>query len=209
VSLIDLDRPAEPSAGRARPRPGWRPTRGVLIALLVGAVVGGLFTYRVTVQQRRGADGRTASVLLFADTRASEIGVIVVDSAGPDRPRQVTFHAAIAVVNAGPRPLGVGSLTGQKAGMTLAGSGGWHSVAPGTSSLVDVDVTATCIARQSGGGMSLTVGGGTIPSVVSVETGSGSVESLPPIDLDTTAWAGQWQGASEKCLETWPRGSGF
>jgi hypothetical protein len=209
VSLIDLDRPAERPAGPERQWRPWPPTRGVLIALLVGAVAGGLVTYRWTVQQRRETDRRTVSVLVFANARASEIGVLVDASTGPDRPRRVTFHAAIAVVNAGPGPLRVRSLTAQKVGMTVAGTGLGPSIAPGTSSLVDVNVEATCSASRVGEVTQVAVGGGTVPVAVSVETAGGSVKSVSPISLDTTPWATQWQGAGEKCSDSWPRGSGF
>jgi hypothetical protein len=91
--------------------------------------------------------------------------------------------------------------------MTVAGSRGGQSIAAGTSSLVDVNVEATCVTRRTGEMTQVTVGGGTIPVAVTVETASGSVESVSPISLDTTGWAGQWQGAVEKCMQSWPRGS--
>ena len=209
MSLIDLDRPAERPARPPRHWRPWPPTRGVIIALLAGALAGGLVTYRWTAQQRRDADGRTVSVLVFADTRASEIGVLVDPSTGPDRPRRVTFHAAIAVVNAGPRAVRVQGLTAQKAGMTVAGSGRGISIGPRSSSLVDVNVEATCTAWRTGEVTSVAVGGGTVPATVSVETASGAVESVSSLSLDTTGWATQWQGATAKCGESWPRGSGF
>jgi hypothetical protein len=207
VTLIDLDRPAERPARPPWRRPSWRLVRGTAVAMLAGAVLGGLVTYGWTVERRRDADERTASVLLFADTRASEIGVLFTDTGGPDQARQVTFHAAIAVVNAGPRPLRVRGLTVRTAGVTVIGSGAGPSIASRTSSLVDVDVTATCFDRGNRAVAQVTIYGGVVPAAVSVETASGSIESVAPVDLDTTGWATQWAGVAQKCLESWPIGS--
>lgn len=201
MSLIDLDQPADRATG-GEPRPlSRRGAAGVaVVALLVGAVFGGLVTHRWTVQRARVTDERKVSLLLFPGQQA---GGDAVDSvANGDGSIQMTFDAAVAVVNAGPLPVELRSLAAQAAGMTVAGTARAQSISPGTSVLVDVVVTVDCVFQKADGGVRVTVGGGITQATASVLTSGGSTATVASLSLDTGPWVSKFQTAAEKCLRT-------
>ena len=201
VSLIDLDQPADRATDGERHPLSRRQVTGVaIVALLIGAVFGGLVTHRWTVQQARATDGRKASVLVFAGQLA---GSSVVDSiVNGDGTVQVTFNAAIAVVNAGPGPIAVQSLAARTAGLTVAGSAGSQWISPGTSLLVDVGVTANCVIHKVNIDTEVSIDGGVMQATVSVRTSSGSVATVSSLSFDTGPWVTRFQAAIDKCLQS-------
>jgi hypothetical protein len=199
VSLIDLDQPADrATGGEQRPLSRSRVIGVAVVALLIGAAVGGLITHRWTVQQARAIEGRKVSVLLFTDQGAGSGAVhsIVND----DGTVQAKFVAAIAVVNAGPRPIEIQSLAAQKTGLTVAGSARSTWIPPGTSLAVYVDITATCLTYKVNGGIGATINGGIMQATASVRTSSGSVVTVSSLSFDTSPWADKFQTAIDKCL---------
>lgn len=197
MSLIDLDQPARRATDReGRPPLRWLLAGVAVAALLIGAVLGGLVTRHWNAEQARAADGRKVSVLLFANPLARGA---VNDIVNGDGIVQVTFLAAIVVVNAGPRPVEIQSLAAQKAGMTVAGSARSHWISPGTSFPVEVDITANCIVHQTNGGIAATIGGGVMQATASVHTTSGSVTTVSSLNFDPRGWTTQFQAAVDKC----------
>jgi hypothetical protein len=199
VSLIDLDEPADrATGGEQRPLSRSRVTVVAVVALLIGAALGGIIVHRWTVEQARAIEGRKVSVFLFTDQGA---GSGAVDSiVNDDGTVQGKFVAAIAVVNAGPRPIEIQSLTAQKTGLTIAGSARSTWISPGTSLAVYVDITATCLTHKVNGGIETTINGGIMQASVSVRTSSGAVVTVSPLSFDTSPWADRFQTAIDKCL---------
>jgi hypothetical protein len=195
MSVIDLDRPDDGVAGRRR-RPPYR--WGVVAALLVGAVLGGLGTHLWAAQQRQEADGRKVSVVLIAVQTVNGGAVDIITNG--DGVVQMTFRATVAVVNAGPGPVEVESLAAERPGVLVAGAARSTSIPPGTSLLVPVGITANCIVHEVVGDARASIARGTLPVTASVRTSGGSVEKVSSISLDTAPWTSQFRAANVECL---------
>jgi hypothetical protein len=185
--MIDLDHPAD------RAEPPRPPARVAVVALLIGAVLGGLVADRWAAHRRRTADDATVSVLLFGDRLVGDYTAttdVEVTTHGRTRAVSTTVRTGITVVNAGPRPVRIAGLTAHSPGLTLTGAGDPRWIPAGTSFLVEADLTRDCAATGTAGITEVSV---------SVEKRDGTVASLTPVSLDSSAWQVPLQAVLGEC----------
>lgn len=191
MTVIDLDEPVRRRPGRTGRLPrGWRRALFSIGLLIVGGVIGG------------GIGASTAhgrAMQTFQEAQESQVSVVVIPvmsaTPGPTDNGRVTvggrvtdvgIFGQLTVVNAGPMPVNVQSISVDGGWLTVRAMNRQRWIQPGTALRMDVDVQVDCLGSGSVG---------MLDAALVVETVHQESRALPSVTFDGAPWNEQVERA--------------